>query len=151
METLFSRGIKSKELFLTGTIDCDDYLAIQADCEHKINALGEDLKTAMLMSMKKDKIIARLENIYDHLVQSYKELYIPGKREVISLLCENRVLYYNGVFKRLFRFPVFNLYGVNNYHKNPNSYKNFQQSSELSANIGSFFAYSDIKIRKIKE
>lgn len=57
IERTFERLNKAKELLLTGEIGNDDYFAIKADCEYKINSLGTSLNNAAFMISKAEKII----------------------------------------------------------------------------------------------
>jgi site-specific DNA recombinase len=55
IERTFERLDKAKELLLTAEIDNDDYLAIKADCEYKINCIGTSLNNAAFIISKAEK------------------------------------------------------------------------------------------------
>lgn len=102
----FERIAKAKELLLTGEIDHEDYLAIQADCENRINKMGTDLKEAASLISKVNQTLNSATNSFSNLALTFKNADINLKRKLISLICESRIKYNNGHFVPLFNESI---------------------------------------------
>ncbi|MNJ87434.1 hypothetical protein D3C87_49540 [compost metagenome] len=73
---------------LTGEIDNDDYFAIKADCEYKINSIGNSLNNAALMISKAEKIMTDAIHKFSNISLTYQQFETAYKRKIIDLLTD---------------------------------------------------------------
>jgi len=91
IERTFERLNKAKELLLSGEIDNDDYFAIKADCEYKINCIGTSLNNAAFTISKAEKIIADAIGKFSNISLTYQQFETVYKRKIIDLLTDKRI------------------------------------------------------------
>ncbi|TKC65169.1 recombinase family protein [Pedobacter hiemivivus] len=91
IERTFERLNKAKELLLSGEIDNDDYFAIKADCEYKINRIGTSLNNAAFMISKAEKIIAEAMQKFSNISLTYQQFETTYKRKIIDILTDKRI------------------------------------------------------------
>ena len=138
IERTFERLNKAKELLLTGEIDNDDYFAIKADCEYKINCIGTSLNNAAFMISKAEKIIAEAMHKFSNISLTYQQFETTYKRKIIDLLTDKRILCDDKNFHILFTDAVKFIYNLE--HENSDTITEIQAISD--SNSVEEFVYS---------
>ena len=138
IERTFERLNKAKELLLTGEIDNDDYFAIKADCEYKINSIGTSLNNAAFMISKAEKIIAEAMHKFSNISLTYQQFETTYKRKIIDLLTDKRILCDDKNFHILFTDAVKFIFNLD--HENLDTITEIQAISD--SNSVEEFVYS---------
>lgn len=140
IERTFERLNKAKELLLTGEIDNDDYFAIKADCEYKINSVGTSLNNAAFMISKAEKIAADAMHKFSNISLTYKQFETPYKRKIIDLLTDKRIVCDDKNFHILFTDAVKFIFNLDHENLDAITYTEVQAISD--SNSAEEFAYS---------
>jgi DNA invertase Pin-like site-specific DNA recombinase len=86
IDKVIERSIKAKELLTSGEIDTDDYLAMKADCERRINIMGTELQNNMTNRTNKEESLNQIVKHLSHLDMVYQQANIIEKRKLLAIL-----------------------------------------------------------------
>ncbi|SEW57435.1 recombinase family protein [Chitinophaga arvensicola] len=151
IEKLIDRVAKARELLSNGNIDCEDFLAIQKDCEARINTLGLELHNAYsLVEIQKVSLDQAVSQI-SHLDDLYERADLALKRRLINLILVSNLIFNEAMFGQDVKKEVQVIYGICDPGSHLSLYegatKHEQETPDVSPNFDNSMC---AKIREIE-
>jgi len=118
IDRLIERSVKAKELLALGDIDSDDYLAIKADCERRVNVMGIELQKSIKMVAGREHALNRMVRHFSHPDIVYQKATTIAKRKLLSIMFPKEFIFDSLSMNNNLSFAMQHIFNLNAFTNN---------------------------------